>query len=300
MAILDKFLRKYHRRRFNTICRAVVDTAPAQLDASSNLAVLSQTYNADIYMYLIAAKTFAKHVRPAIFIIVDDGLSQENKQLIQKHLQKVQFVARTAVPNPSCPAGGTWERILTIADYSDQYYIVQLDSDTVTARAPEAVQDAIQTGKSFTLSTKMGREFISVQQAAQDAAQMQSTHIQVLGERALDKVPEWRNSRYIRGCAGFAGFARGELSRKALETFSTHMVAQLGAELWSSWGSEQLTSNFFVANSSKPLALPFEQFPYWAPDADLTEARLVHFIGDHRFTSGKYANFALDAVRALD
>ncbi|WP_027994504.1 hypothetical protein [Simplicispira psychrophila] len=299
MRIFDKLAVRIHKKLFNQAARRVLQTPPVQMDKSSGLAVLSQTYDADIYLYLVAAKTFAKYIHPEIFIVVDDSLSASNKELIVKHLVNVRFLPRKRVPNAYCPSGGTWERILSIADASKDYYVVQLDSDTVTVRNPEMVLEALARNISFTLSTHMGRHFISAEQARTQALTFESQHVQVLAERALYSVPELSDKQYIRGCSGFAGFARGSLSREAVEHFSRLMAAQLGQACWASWGTEQFTSNYFVANTASAQPLPFEQYPYWAPQMDLDQARLVHFIGDNRFTSSQYAQVATKAIHML-
>ena len=100
-------------------------------------------------------------------------------------------------------------------------------------------------------------------------------------------------------CAGFSGFARGALSRSAVERFSQLMGEKLGQDCWKSWGSEQFASNYLVANTDNPLALPFEKYPYWAPKMNLDQAQLIHFIGDNRFTSSKYARVAAEAIQGL-
>ena len=299
MSIIDKIAVRINKKLFNRIARGVVSTPPVKIDKSSGLAVLSQTYDADIYLYLVAAKTFAKYIRPEIFIIVDDDLSASNKELIVQHLGNVRFLPRKLVPNTHCPSGGTWERILSIADVSKDYYVVQLDSDTVTVSNPEVVSEALAKYASFTLSTHMGRHFISAEQARSEALTFKSGHVQGLAERALHTVPELSDKQYIRGCSGFAGFARGSLSREAVEHFSRLMEAQLGQECWARWGTEQFTSNYFIANAVNAQPLPFEQYPYWAPGIDLSQAQLIHFIGDDSFTSPKYARVAAQAIQML-
>lgn len=299
MSIVKKLTVRIHKKRFNHVTSRVVQTPPVHIDKSSGLAVLSQAYDADIYLYLVAAKSFAKYIQPEIFIVVDDGLSAGNKELIVQHLVNVRFLPRKLVPNNHCPAGGCWERLLSIADVSQDYFVVQLDSDTVTVRRPVVVAEALAQNRSFTLSTTMGRHFISAQQARTQALTYDSGHVQVLAERALHTVPELAESQYIRGCAGFSGFARGALSRSAVERFSQLMGEKLGKDCWGSWGSEQFASNYLVANTDNPLALPFEKYPYWAPKMNLDQAQLIHFIGDNRFTSSKYARVAAEAIEGL-
>ena len=139
MSIVKKLAVRINKKRFHQTASRVLQTPPVQLNPGSGLAVLSQAYDADIYLYLVAAKSFAKHIAPEVFIVVDDGLSATNKALIEQHLVNVRFLPRRLVPNTHCPAGGCWERLLSIADVSQDHFVVQLDSDTVTVRRPEVV-----------------------------------------------------------------------------------------------------------------------------------------------------------------
>lgn len=291
--------RRYFRREFGVRCRAVLDTPPVELDESSGLVVLSQTYHPDLIMYLIAAKTFAKHIKPAHFVIVDDGLLHEDRVLIRKHLLNVEFLDRKSVPNRVCPVGGTWERLLSVADLCEHYSVIQLDSDTVTVRPPTEVAECIRRGAAFTLPTRMGKAFVPVAEASATAEQMTGPHVQIEAEVTLAKIDILADTFYIRGCSGFAGFPKGSVRRTDLERFSQVMEQSLGRDRWSQWGTEQVASNYMIANAPSRATLSFEQYPYWKPGTDLATAALVHFIGDHRFTSSTYARAAMLAVNAL-
>lgn len=291
--------RSYFRSKFDSSCRAVLTSLPVELDERSGVAVLSQTYHPDLIMYLVAAKSFAKHIRPALFLIVDDGLLPDDRALIRQHLRNVEFVDRHAVPNKVCPAGGTWERLLSVADFCERYYVIQLDSDTVTLQHPAEVAERIRNAEAFTLPTRMGNAFVPVEEASAQARQSESGHVQIEAEIRLGEIPELRGTHYIRGCSGFAGFPPGSIRRADLEKFSSLMEQVLGRERWSQWGTEQFASNYMVANAPRRASLTFEQYPYWKPGTDLAPAALVHFIGDDRFTSGAYARTAMRALSGL-
>lgn len=298
MASIDGLVRRFHKRLFDARCSSILQTKPAAIDITAGVAVLSQTYHRDIYMYLVAAKSFAQHVKVSVFIIVDDGLTEEDRDHIRFHLVNVRFVPRRDVQNEVCPSGGCWERLLSVVDNSQDFYVVQLDSDTVTLAAPTAVIQAIAEKRCFTLSTKMGRELVSVEAASAFAAATGGDHIQMLAESKLGDMPFLRGMSYIRGCAGFTGFARGAVTRSQVERYSSAFQAELG-EKWSRWGSEQFMSNFLLANAEGSVALPFEEYPYWAPDTDANAAKLIHFIGDHRFTSAAYSTLARQVIKRM-
>lgn len=298
-ALVGTLKRRYFQRQFDWVCRAVLTTPAIELDESSNLVVLSQSYHKDLLMYLIAAKTFAQYIKPARFVIVDDGYTPEDQAIICKHLTRVDFIPRKSVSSQACPVGGCWERLLTIADICADQYVIQLDSDTVTIADPTEVRKCVENGVSFTLSTKQGQNFVPVEQASETVANSSVKHIQVYAEQALSRIPELAGSFYIRGCAGFAGFAPGAINREAVERISDLMSKTLGAKVWNSWGSEQFASNYLVANSPSKMPLPFEGYPYWELGGSVKSSKLIHFIGDNRFTSAAYKNIAMSAIRAL-
>lgn len=298
-AIARGLRRRYYQRDFNNHCRAVLNTRPVKPDVSSGLVVLSQSYHNDLLMYLVAAKTFAHYVAPSKFVIVDDGFTDNDRDIIQWHLGIVDFISRNKVSSTLCPSGGCWERLLTIADLCQYHYVIQLDSDTVTIAKPIDVIDYIQTATSFTLSTKLGRTFLSTIQAAESIEASSSKHVQVLSEKALNNIEAVAEDQYIRGCAGFAGFAKKSINRDSVERISSLMMEALGTDVWNQWGSEQFASNYLIANAPKRGLLAFESYPYWEMKADVTQARLIHFIGDNRFTSRAYRELAVKALQML-
>jgi hypothetical protein len=299
MSYLATIKKKFYRKAFDTRCRDILRTPPVELDEGSGVAVLSQTYHPDLVMYLVAAKSFARYIRPALFVIVDDGLLPEDRTLIRQHLKRVEFVDRRAVHNKVCPAGGTWERLLSVADFSEHHHVIQLDADTVTVSHPTEVAACIRRAEAFTLPTRLGNRFVTVEEASDMARQSDSLHIQVLAEQRLAGISALRGTFYIRGCSGFAGFPKGSIRRADLERFSALMEEALGCEPWSQWGTEQFASNYLVANTRHKALLPFEKYPYWKPGTDLAPAELVHFIGDDRFTSDTYARTATQAIQGL-
>ncbi|MBS3997226.1 MAG: hypothetical protein KGZ67_07790 [Hydrogenophaga sp.] len=299
MSYLATIKKKYFRKTFDAQCRDILLTAPIELDERSGVAVLSQTYHPDLMMYLVAAKSFAQYIRPALFVIVDDGLLPEDRTVIRQHLRRVEFVDRRGVPNTVCPAGGTWERLLSVADFCERHDVVQLDSDTVTVAHPTDVAERLRHREAFTLPTQQGNRFVSVGEASETVRQSDSAHVQVQAEKKLGEIDALRHTCYIRGCSGFAGFPKGSVHRTDVERFSALMEQHLGRDLWSSWGSEQFTSNYLIANTPKKATLPFEHYPYWKPGMDVRSAQLIHFIGDDRFTSGAYAQTARQAIQAM-
>ena len=73
----------------------------------------------------------------------------------------------------------------------------------------------------------------------------------------------------------------------------------LGLDVWKQWGSEQVASNFLIANTDQAFMLPFKHYPYWKPGISIASAKLVHFIGDNRFSEGEYIRQAKRIIRRI-
>ncbi len=297
--MLDAIYSRVKKKWFYLAAKGILDTRQVKCDPNSNLVVLSQLYPPDLIMYLLAAKSFTRYVKPYEFIIVDDALSQQDKDTLRTHFERIRFVPVTDVISAKCPKRGCWERLLTIAAQRGNYYIVQLDADTLTLSCPDEVLRCIAENRSFTLGTSSGKEITSMQQASLFARQHLSEHVQIQAEVALGQYPDNEKLRYVRGCAGFAGFAAGYLNKDMIEEFSSNMVKLLGEKKWQDWGSEQVTSNFLVANAPGAMILPVSAYPFWAPGVNVETAKLMHFVGTHRYYAGRYAQLARSVISEL-
>ena len=103
----------------------------------------------------------------------------------------------------------------------------------------------------------------------------------------------------MRGSAGFAGFAVGAVNRADANLFSEKMSVLVGKERWSDWGTEQVTSNFLVANAPDAVVLPSPAYECFLSNADWHNSTFLHFIGSHRYKEGVYKEKSLEAIERL-
>lgn len=284
---------------FNLYARGILDSPPVRCDPASNLLILTQSYHPDLYMYLLAAKSFARFVQPRGFVVVDDGLTARDRALIEYHLGQVRFVPTVSVELGPCPAGGTWERLLTIARLTAEHYVIQLDADTLTLNRPDEVIECIRDNRPFTLGTSSGKEIVSVQQACEHAIRARTDHVQSHAEQVLSALQNADTLKYVRGCSGFAGFSHGGDVESRIHSFSTQMEQLLGAGKWREWGSEQVTSNFTISNLPGAIVLSPTRYPFWKPGIDIRQSVLVHFFGPYRFSEGMYVQQARKVCHQL-
>jgi hypothetical protein len=297
--MFSQLRKRLNTRRFDRATRGIFGTPRVECDPGSGLLILTQLHHPDVTMYMLAAKSFAQHIRPAGFVIVDDGLTADDRQLLTKHFENLRFIDSSNVALGACPSGGCWERLMSIVAENHRAYVIQLDADTLTIAPPDEVLRCVREGRSFTMGTPTGRKTVSLDEATRQSEEVPSDHVQSVAERALARYPAAAGLRYVRGCAGFAGFARGSLTADATETFSTRMEALIGRTKWHQWGSEQVTSNFLIANMPASQVLPVERYPFWAPGRSLADSALVHFFGKFRFTAGMYQAQARRLIEEL-
>lgn len=298
--MFSRLKRKLDRAWFDLRCKAVYTTPIVKCDPDSEVMILSQLYHPDLTMYMLAAKSFARFLRPKGFVIVDDGLTQGDKDVLRAHFEHIQFVPSEAMRDGACPVGGCWERLLALSAFNKDHYVIQLDADTLTISAPEEVLQCVAAGRTFTLGTSSGTHFVSFDEASRHAHAHDSSHVQNRAERALGQYPGKESMRYVRGCAGFTGFAKGQLARNRIEEFSGQMEALIGAAKWREWGSEQVTSNYMAANVPDAMVLPVDRYPFWAPSVSIKVAALLHFFGTFRYSAGMYLRQARKVIACLN
>ena len=294
--------RAVHRAWFDLGIRELLRTAPIP-DANSPVTVVSMVCHGEVSMYLLALKSFVHRLAatPAVAVLSDGSLTHEDKALLKKHVPSIVLVDIASVQTGTCPRGGCWERLLLISDLVQDGYVVQLDSDTLTFKPIPEVLSCIAEDRCFTLlGDRSYPQVRPMLQAWETFRSDTNPQPQAVCERNFNRLEEAKDLLYLRGNAGFVGFARGSIDREKIAWFSDRMRS-IAEGTWDQWGSEQLTSNLLIANSPHPLPLPFPRYgSYWAhPEVDYGSSAFLHFIGPHRFSHGLYRKSAQEVLHAL-
>lgn len=296
--MFDNYRRIFAKARFGWRCRAILATPPIRLRPAP-VRIVSMVSRYDVTMYLIAIKSLYRYLPGGSIVVIDDGtLRKADRALLHQHLGPIPIVGLAALDSGACPSGGCWERLLHILDLSADSYVIQLDSDTlVTAPVPEIVA-AIRDNVAFTLGSGPEFHIVDLDAAAAAVVSYNPEYTQIAAELALPRLPAAFGRRYVRGSAGFAGFARGGATRANAEAFSVAMQALLQRR-WTEWGTEQVASNYLVSNSPGGQVLPWPKYCCFRPDADYAAASMLHFIGSWRFQRGVYADRARRVIDEL-
>jgi hypothetical protein len=287
------------------VARGVLETPPVAT-RQDGVILFSMLGAKGLLPFLVAAKTLQSWLGRGRFVILDDGsLTPRDRALLASHLGDPEILSIHDVDTGPCPRGGTWERLLTLLDLRANAYVIQFDSDTITCGPLPEVAAAIDERRSFTLLGEAGAELLAfdafVASRAASSRGSGAVHVQAAIEALIDRVaiPGLAEPRYVRGCAGFAGFAPASSGRALAEAFSIEAERLVGRDRWAEWGSEQVTSNIVVANEPDPILLPYGRYlNFW--DQELpADRRFVHFIGTCRFRSGVYVDETRAAIAAL-
>ena len=292
---------RLRRLRFARACRGVLQAGPVRMDPASGLVVLSQLQHKDVLLFLLALKSFAKHVRPSAVCVVDDGsLTTSDRSELTRHVPGLTLPEPADFRSVDCPIGGTWERLLAIATLVRDRYVVQLDSDTLTLGPIAEVRGCIEQRTAFALGTWNGQRIETMRErcaTAQERMKQGDDHVQVVAESHFDRLKRFESLNYVRGCSGFAGFPIGSFERRFVEEISAQMRDAIGGR-WSEWGSEQVMSNIVLANIPNAIVLPHPRYAdCHKMQPDVTE--FIHFIGSCRFDGGRYARLGAQVIATL-
>lgn len=298
MSLLSRLFERVNRLRFNRAVRAIRQTPPVQLNESGVIA-LSMVQHRDVDAYLLAVKSYVRYTPTArVVVVADPTLNALDRELMRQHVPPIEFREAAEFRKPGIPTGGCWERLCAISEYAADNYVIQLDADTVAVAPLNEIAEAVRSAAPFTLGTEDRQKVVACAEISATARQRVNgrEHVQVLAESLLDRIEGADDLRYVRGCAGFAGYPKGSFDFDRLRSLSERMARVMG-ERWTQWGTEQFTSNLLLASMPTFRLLPHPK--YCAPHRRKNDTVFMHFIGYVRYTTPLYATLARRIVGEL-
>ena len=286
---------------FNAKTNRIRNKANVATNPESKLIIVTLLCENDLNMYLVAISSLCRFVTPRKVVVVSDNLSEKSQNILRSCIEGVKILPVNECREPGLPIGGCWERLATILRHLDEGYVMQMDADTITLQRPDELLDAIDRNVSCTIISKPDCKKVTFSEIARLVSVWDSDHVQVDSEKALAECRQAETRLYVRGCAAYTGFAQGSSGLNDLKSFSQELEEKLGKERWRTWGTEQVASNYIIANSPDSVLLPFELYPYYDPAKKNgnENIKLFHFIGTHRFKEGKYLALALELIGSL-
>lgn len=296
--VIRRIERDYFRWKYQRAARQVLGTQPLER-GELPFTLLSMVQQRDVHAYLVAVKSFAFFLNPSrIVVVCDASIDHDDRLVIKRHLPHAELREAQEFVHPDIPRGGTWERLFAISEYVRDSYVVQLDADTLTLHPIPEVLQAIRKGTGFVLGEMPDTPIRLLPAVRKNALPYMrpDAHIQHIAETEMVNIGLPADAVYIRGCSGFTGFPRSVDMRAKLTDFSRRMTVKVG-DNWKRWGTEQVTSNYLVANAIGTRPLPFPK--YGTPDCATSETAFIHFIGSMRFINGKYEAASLQAISMI-
>lgn len=250
----------------------------------------------DAKLYILALKSLYRRLGRGRVVAVTDGVSESSKQLIAAHIPGVEFVPLESIDTGKLPRGGTWERLAYCVDRSASSYVIQIDADALCVGPIPEVIECIEQNRAFTLADGIPKKPLA--DWVEDAKARRSDNVVFEFEKRGPSFPNSKELLYLRGSSGFTGFARGATTGSFLERFNETSAEILGPR-WKEWGTEQIASNFCVANSPDSIGLPKPKYLTWERHRVPEEISLLHFLGYCRFDEDVFARFANREIDAL-
>lgn len=309
MRLFNKLKERRNKKRFDAVAAQVLNTKPIKADKSAKVVILSQVYHSALDMSLLALKSFAVHFGPCDIEILDDGsLTNEDHNVIEQQLPGCTVTHISVVDTQQCPTGNCWERLVRIIELSQERYVIQVDTDTLTIAAIPEIVDAVKNDRAFTIGNPIFNTAVSTEYMSAIANNWKSNHVQVEIERRLNEVELENFSEYCRGCAALAGFPPKTVSMESLNRFSEQMNTLLGSAKWNEWGSEQVASNVMISICKDKQILPWPKYANYgfpsqgddsAPETFAGKCASLHFIGSHRFSTRCYEKLADQVIKNI-
>jgi hypothetical protein len=282
--------------RFHRQIPRLLATPPIQVK-DGPLTIVSMVAEYDVRLYLLAIKALYRRLGSGRIVVISDGIKPSSQNLIREHLSRIEFVPVESIDTGRIQRGGTWERLLYCVDRSAAGdFVLQMDSDILCVGPVPEVIESIGANRSFTLAEGIPKK--PLDSWVEDAIARKSDNVVHDFERRGPEFPDSGQVLYIRASSGFTGFARNAFNRGIVEDFYDKAGALMGPR-WREWGTEQITSNYCIANAPESFGLPRPKYMSWERQTIPDDVSLLHFLGHCRFEAGmlvRYANREIDLM----
>lgn len=294
-------LKKHSARAwFGWQIRGILETPPMPVvDAPLRIVTLLGKPDPDILMYILAMKAFYRQIgRGRITIITDPETVAKHGATLRRHFPGIAFEMLDDIDPASCQKGGCWERLVYIMRRTSEEYVIQMDADTLTVgRDIAEVAACLERNISFTYADNSWR-IKPMAEIAEEAKAIGSNHVGDVLERKFADWPDAGRVKYVKGSAGFSGFARGQFNLGDVEAFHAQMKQSLG-DRWREWGTEQSASNYMIANAPGAVTLPFPEYHTGPRPEQDSRTKFIHFIGSNRYRDNVFAGHGRRIIAEL-
>lgn len=246
----------------------------------------------DMNMYLIAIKSFMWHFGYGTIEVIDDGsLTADDIESLQYHVPNINIYKAENVDTLSCPGYISWKRLFRIATLAQESYVIQLDSDTISLEPLIDIHDKVQANEGFLIGNDQWKQPVDVEFLHHIVKRWNHIHPQPKAEEIFKDIDFFKDgTKYLRGCAGFAGYPKNFASFDEIVDLSNQIEEKLGS-LWRKWGSEQVATMCLISKTKNSSILPwpkYQNYRYPKTNESVKAVSFIHFIGAIRYSDLMY------------
>ncbi len=281
-----------NRFLFKRKIRQVLQTQPLKYRLDDSITVVSMVGSSTVSMYLVAIKSFMENFGYGAIEVINDGtLTIEDISMLKHQIPNLNISLASEVDTHGCPTYISWKRLFRIQKLAETSYVIQLDSDTVSLGPLVEVHDRVINNVGYLIGSERWGKAVNVELLRDIVSQWDNTHVQPLAEINFHKMSFFSDgTKYIRACAGFAGYPKGFATIEQIKELSDEIESYIG-KTWHGWGSEQTATMCLISKTKNASVLPwpyYQNFKFPQSNECIKSMNFIHFIGSNRFDSGIY------------
>jgi len=284
--------RRINRILFNREINKVITTKPLQYRMDGAVTIVSMVGSSTVSMYLVAVKSFMENFGYGTIEAINDGtLTEEDISILSQQIPGLNISHATEVDTYGCPTYISWKRLFRIQKLAETSYVIQLDSDTISLGPLVEVYDRVIKNEGYLIGSERWGKAVDVNLLRDIVSQWNNTHVQPLAEINFHKMKFFADgTKYIRACAGFAGYPREFASIEQIKALSAEVESYIG-KTWHGWGSEQTATMCLISKTKNASVLPwpyYQNFKFPQSNEHIKSMNFIHFIGSNRYDDGIY------------
>jgi len=302
-SIKDFLLQKLHKSRFEKQAVKVLGTPPLNYRLDDRLTIVSMVGSDSVNMYLLAIKSFMMNLGYGTIEVIDDGsLTEKDFDTLKRHIPDLRVSNAAKVETHGCPSYISWKRLFRIQQLAETSYVIQLDSDTLTLSPLVDIDNHVRSNRGFLVGNQRWNQGVDVRLLGHVVSQWSKTHVQPSAEENFYKLEYFSDgTKYLRGCAGFAGYPKGFATIGDIQSLSGQIEEQIGKK-WHEWGSEQTATCCLISKCEDSEILPwpaYQNYKFPMSNEHTASMNFVHFIGTTRFSDDCYSKLAATTLTQL-
>ncbi|MFT7005532.1 MAG: hypothetical protein ACJAXJ_000030 [Colwellia sp.] len=292
---------KINKFFFNKTAKNVLYTRPLTYKYDERVTIVSMVGATTVNMYLVAIKSFMEHFGYGKIEVINDGsLQPSDISILKHHVPKLNISLASDVDTHGCPTYISWKRLFRIQQLAESSYVIQLDSDTISIGPLYEIDNRVNSNEGFLIGSMRWGAPVRTEFLNSIVSSWKNTHVQPLAEENFHKMTFFADgTKYIRACAGFAGYPKKFATIEEIKALSDEIESYIG-NVWHNWGSEQTATCCLISKTKNATPLPW---PYYQnhlfpkSNEHIKSMNFIHFIGSNRYDNGTYKKLVHNKIQ---